>query len=431
MKFPKFELTYVRPDGTREAPKIVPVTKLPTDMKTSRRGFFGAAMLASAAVLAGCNTATGKNKKRSPLSGGICGGKRAHKKRITALAFSRDGKFLLSSGEDNTVKSWLVAARAHRGTLLSNKGRNTIALAFDAEGKTFFNGEEHRVEQFSFSKAEPVGNTVKPPLGYNSTLTALAAGNAAKNAFLQSVREYLQKARSISVSDNNEILAAVVDNDLKLWYSDAKGLNLLYEQKNVNLLAVSPDGKLMVCRDTKNTLLLYTVTRQEVRRQGGASTVLSFRRPQVYFLREIKPDAGVATALAFSPDGKILAIGYLDGTLVFWSIPDGQHLGCLMDIAASTDEVKGTTFSMRSETGQIIVYTLPCGSPIPANTVCTCNCVPGSVGTHACRCNTVTVCRCNTVPVCTCEAVRTRNTCSCMSVGTGRWICTCQAVRCR
>jgi hypothetical protein len=42
MKIPRFELTRVHEDGTREPPQIVPVTQLPWDnTQTDRRGFLG------------------------------------------------------------------------------------------------------------------------------------------------------------------------------------------------------------------------------------------------------------------------------------------------------------------------------------------------------------------------------------------------------
>ncbi|MDR1728245.1 MAG: hypothetical protein LBT74_10045 [Acidobacteriota bacterium] len=50
MKIPRFELTRVYEDGSREAPQIVPVTKLPWDVQGDRRGFLGAAPMAGAVL---------------------------------------------------------------------------------------------------------------------------------------------------------------------------------------------------------------------------------------------------------------------------------------------------------------------------------------------------------------------------------------------
>jgi hypothetical protein len=44
----------------------------------------------------------------------------------------------------------------------------------------------------------------------------------------------------------------------------------------------------------------------------------------------------------------------------------GESLACLIDLAASSDKVKGSTYTLMDKaTGQTLSYTLPCGSPIP------------------------------------------------------------------
>jgi hypothetical protein len=55
---PQFELARVFSDGLREAAEIVPITDLPPDMRTDRRGFLGAGIGFAAALLLmdGCAT---------------------------------------------------------------------------------------------------------------------------------------------------------------------------------------------------------------------------------------------------------------------------------------------------------------------------------------------------------------------------------------
>jgi hypothetical protein len=63
MKKPNFELSRVLEGGVKESAEIVPVTSLPWEMTTDRRGFLGAGLLAGAALvfLQGCATGD-KNK---------------------------------------------------------------------------------------------------------------------------------------------------------------------------------------------------------------------------------------------------------------------------------------------------------------------------------------------------------------------------------
>jgi hypothetical protein len=86
MKIPRFELTRVYEDGTREPPQIVPVTQLPWEMQTDRRGFLGAA------VMAGVVLATACAPTFDP-----CKDARAHRGTIVSgLVISTDGKWLAS-----------------------------------------------------------------------------------------------------------------------------------------------------------------------------------------------------------------------------------------------------------------------------------------------------------------------------------------------
>ena len=78
-----------------------------------------------------------------------------------------------------------------------------------------------------------------------------------------------------------------------------------------------------------------------------------------------------------------------------------------------------------SSVGKYVERTLPCGSPIPPNATCVCNCVPVSTGCDS-HCTCEAVCRC--VGHCTCNQVCTCNpqqVCSCNQVCTCERVCTC------
>lgn len=92
---------------------------------------------------------------------------------------------------------------------------------------------------------------------------------------------------------------------------------------------------------------------------------------------DVKAHKSTVPALAMSPDGALLASAGLDGTIKLWSLPEGEFVSCLMDPAANKLSVEGVTYRLESASGELLEYTLPCGSPIPAGAVCVCNCVAG------------------------------------------------------
>jgi hypothetical protein len=79
-------------------------------------------------------------------------------------------------------------------------------------------------------------------------------------------------------------------------------------------------------------------------------------------------------SIAIAPDGALFASGNLYETIKLWSLPDGKQLPvCLMDPAASLSGVSAATYTIGG-----VTHSVPCGSPVPAGAVCTCNCVPGT-----------------------------------------------------
>jgi WD40 repeat protein len=143
----------------------------------------------------------------------------------------------------------------------------------------------------------------------------------------------------------------------------------------VSSVAISPDGRLLISGSYDKAIKVWSL-------------------PDGTLLKSFSGDlSDKVNSVAISPDGRLLASGGGDCTIKLWSLPDGKQLPvCLMDPAVSQSSVSGATYTRDGGT-----YTMPCGSPIPAGAVCTCNCVPGSV--------------------CSCVS----NVCSCVSYSTHYW----------
>lgn len=125
-------------------------------------------------------------------------------------------------------------------------------------------------------------------------------------------------------------------------------------------------------------------------------------------------------SVCFSGDGRLVAVGDDAGIITLWVLPEGTRTAYLNDPQATAQrwqnihqDQKGVTYNVYdAQQGRNVTSTLPCGSPLPAGAVCTCNCVPGvATPARSCQCN----------PVCTCIPVRTP----------GRRVCTCIPVRIR
>jgi WD40 repeat protein len=158
------------------------------------------------------------------------------------------------------------------------------------------------------------------------------------------------------------------------------------------LVAIGPDGKLLASGSRDGTVKLWSLP------DGAPMKTLQGH--------------GIHVSVAISLDGKLLASGDRGGSIRLWSLPDGKPLGCLIDLAASPDKVKGSTYTVTDAvTGQTLTYTLPCGSPIPSGATCACNCVPGNI--------------------CQCVGVGGGGSSRGSGGGRGGYRCICMAVRCR
>jgi hypothetical protein len=112
--------------------------------------------------------------------------------------------------------------------------------------------------------------------------------------------------------------------------------------------------------------------------------------------KDIKAHKDFLGSVSFSPDGKLLASGSRDNTIKLWGVATGKLLPSFFDPEATEKDCKGVTFKYVNEYGEVVTYTLPCGSPIPPGATCLCNCIPGSYapsgGGRICTCVPVCVC---------------------------------------
>jgi WD40 repeat protein len=443
---PEFILTRIYDDGSQDEPEITPLTEAINESKMNRRGFFGTGLAASAALLLLDDTWKTDSKPR-PVDK-ECGKTYAHSDDVTRLAISDNSAILVSGSKDGTVKCWNLSNQALVQTFKSEKSPR---LALSPDGK---------MVAFSIStsgnelKDLPFGKQIKTFEGqcyvFSPDSSRLIVGNKGfldiYNLSDDSVRSApVSKAgnshiEAIAISpDGNLIAAGIKQKGVLLFDNAGKELKTLVNNYSTSALVFSPDGQSLavVRKQTLNSANVETTVISirdaeklyEVDKDLGYPSFspngkwLFWSKPEIkalhtssFALREL-PAIKNELSMTLSPDSRYIITGGPDGSIKIWLWPDVIFSQCLMDVNCSGNESKGATFNYTNEWGQILSYTLPCGSPLPAGAVCTCNCVPGRMES-VCACDRV--CTCNSV--CTCNKV-----CSCLSVG-GGYRCTCNKV---
>jgi hypothetical protein len=205
---------------------------------------------------------------------------RGHHFQVRCLAFSPDGKTLVSGAE--TVKLWDMATGQERATL--NAAENLVwSLAFSPDGKTLATGN------------------------YDAIVKLWDVATCQERAALKEPGA----DRGVAFSPDGTLLALGLANtvtllDSRTWQKKAAIDFTLHEQGGgggVITLAFSPDGKAIAAGLGDHTARLVTFDGQTIRESARFMTEAWGPR------------------VAFSPDGKTLAIG--TSPLKLWHVATG------------------------------------------------------------------------------------------------------------
>lgn len=203
-----------------------------------------------------------------------------HTGQVFSAAFSPDGKYIVSGGDDHTIKIW-DAATGRELRKFACHDSNVRAVAFSPDGKKIISASwDKSIRLWDIE----TGREIMSLNGHNMMVNAV-----------------------VFSSDGRFALSGSIDDKMKLWdVSSGREMRTFSGHAGiVYAVALSPDGKYALSGCHDKTMRLW-----------DAETGLQIKSFNIH--------EDLVSAVAFSPDGKHALSGSFDGAIVLWDIASGK-----------------------------------------------------------------------------------------------------------
>ncbi|MBL9008082.1 MAG: CHAT domain-containing protein [Myxococcales bacterium] len=275
---------------------------------------------------------------------------KGHEESVIAVAFSPDGTKIVTGSEDKTARVW-NAERSGDPLPLKGHEESVVAVAFSPDGRKIVTGGTDKTvriwnadgsgapvvlqghERFVLAVAfSPDGRKIVTG-GFDKIARIWNVDGSGDPVVLQGHKESVV---AVAFSpDGTKVVTGSADKTARIWNADGTGAPLVFDghEDDVYSVAFSPDGKKIVTGSFDHTARVWKADR------SGAPLVLKGHNASVL-------------AVAFSPDGTKIVTGSEDKTARVWNA-DGSgdprvlqgHEESVLAVAFSPDGRKIVTGS--------------------------------------------------------------------------------------
>ena len=260
-----------------------------------------------------------------------------HSSPVFALAFSADGRSLVSGGTDRTIQRWDLSSPTNKPESLSGYAQEIHSIAVSRKNEVFAGTGKGTIAVWDLKAKDPrLAERINLPLTQGESVRCvslvgedgkvMAFGTSGGRIFLWNpARQELSESSSpnakpvlcIASSPDGRTFASGSDEGITFWSAAGQLMGEVPSEKGtVSALAFRPDGQVLASNTAGNEIVFWDIARKQPLDLPALAKDLN------------GPDAHAkhVTSLVFSPDGKQLAAGDADEKVLLWDATTGARI---------------------------------------------------------------------------------------------------------